>query len=479
MKVALTHELCPVPSSLFEDTGDLRIAKSKAGLKKKLQVEISPQNSENPSAMIVDGCAVLWTVSWPSSGTVEDYLQSFLDYLVCLLSKGEIHLIFDRYYDKSIKQCTREMRAEGKKHDLHHLTANTAIPQQKNILTNTQNKVQLIELILDHIRANTKVVSASGHKLVVMGADPIPFEVFNNQVKECPDLKSYHEEADVNIVQRVIYLATKGHSLLQVLCDDTDVFVLLLHFYNVKNLKCSLVMESTVTGRSTIDIKQTVEKHHNVVGHILAAHALSGCDTVSQPFGIGKVTILKAIENGKYVDLLGTNADMSEIVSQAVAFLMACYGSKEDKHMSKARHEIWIKKMSSKNITAAPLLKCLPPTDESFVEHVKRAHLQCLIWLSAEAKDPPSVNPCELGWRLEEGKLLPRMVGENVKAVPEQLMKLIKCSCSSSLPCSSSRCSCYTAKLSCSSFCSCFHQDSCNNPSTPSSNLAEDTDDDD
>ena len=101
MKAALTHELCPVPSALFEDTGDLRIAKAKAGLKKKLQVEISPQSSEKPSAIIVDGCAILWTVSWPSNGTVEDYLQSVLEYLLRLLSKGEIHLIFDRYYDKS------------------------------------------------------------------------------------------------------------------------------------------------------------------------------------------------------------------------------------------------------------------------------------------------------------------------------------------------------------------------------------------
>jgi len=41
IKDVLGHELAPVPTSMFDDTGDMRIAKSKSTLKKILQVEVS------------------------------------------------------------------------------------------------------------------------------------------------------------------------------------------------------------------------------------------------------------------------------------------------------------------------------------------------------------------------------------------------------------------------------------------------------
>ena len=37
----LAHELVPDPTSMFKDTGEMRITKAKATLKKQLQVEVS------------------------------------------------------------------------------------------------------------------------------------------------------------------------------------------------------------------------------------------------------------------------------------------------------------------------------------------------------------------------------------------------------------------------------------------------------
>ena len=68
---------------------------------------------------------------------------------------------------------------------------------------------------------------------------------------------------------------------IRVLCDDTDVFVLLLHFYSLMKTSCPLIMESFFKDRQCIDIKATVTKHKDIIPHILAAHALSGCDTVA------------------------------------------------------------------------------------------------------------------------------------------------------------------------------------------------------
>ena len=42
-----------------------------------------------------------------------------------------------------------------------------------------------------------------------------------------------------------------------------------------------------------------------VCKHILFAHAFSGCDTTSRPFGVGKPATLKSIEEGDQVFLQG------------------------------------------------------------------------------------------------------------------------------------------------------------------------------
>ena len=74
----LSHELTPYPASMFGDDGHMREAKTKSNLKKALQVEISGQLSyATINATFLDGCAVLWVVPWPASGTVRDYLGRF------------------------------------------------------------------------------------------------------------------------------------------------------------------------------------------------------------------------------------------------------------------------------------------------------------------------------------------------------------------------------------------------------------------
>ena len=94
------------------------------------------------------------------------------------------------------------------------------------------------------------------------------------------DLKTTHEEADVIIPQQVVALADMGCKTINVICDDTDVFVLLAHYFAKESLSVLLIMESTSRYRSSIDIVATVVKHSGIVPQFIAAHAVSGCDTV-------------------------------------------------------------------------------------------------------------------------------------------------------------------------------------------------------
>ena len=106
------------------------------------------------------------------------------------------------------------------------------------------------------------------------------------------DLRTTHEEPDVIIVQQVPTVAMQGIGNITVICDDTDVFILLLHFYLSKNLSCSILMEGTNSQQTVINISHTAKKHQTIVPHLLAAHAISGCDTTALMYGIGKATAI-------------------------------------------------------------------------------------------------------------------------------------------------------------------------------------------
>lgn len=102
----LIYELSPYPLSMFENDGEIRIAKTKSTLKNSLKVEIFTRNT-GAEATFLDGCAVLWTVQWPTNGSVQDYVNNFRQIIQFHLNTSTTYLLFDRYIEGSIKDCTR------------------------------------------------------------------------------------------------------------------------------------------------------------------------------------------------------------------------------------------------------------------------------------------------------------------------------------------------------------------------------------
>ena len=77
---------------------------------------------------------------------------------------------------------------------------------------------------------------------------------------------------------------------ITIICDDTVVFVLLIHYYVEYNLTCNVVMFGTSHDRKTVNI--AARKDIDIVSHLLAAHVLSGGDKMAQMFGIGKAKVI-------------------------------------------------------------------------------------------------------------------------------------------------------------------------------------------
>ena len=277
MKDILEYELAPIPTSMFSENGQMRISKSKAVLKKKLQVEHSCRTSMKADAVFIDGCAALWVMHWPSSGTVLDFASNFLHYITNLMQDSDVYLVFDRYSKPSIKDQTRLSRAGGLQNVKQHvLSLSTPLPPQKTVLDVTENKVQLIEILSRFLIDNHSKLPTV-HKLVLTSSNPNPVEVYNGVVIHRADLHTTHEEADVIIVNQVVSAAQLGATSLKVIAEDTDVFVLLVHFYVEQGLTCGLVMESPISGRALVDIRASAAKNIDISTQVLRAHALTGC----------------------------------------------------------------------------------------------------------------------------------------------------------------------------------------------------------
>ena len=84
---------------------------------------------------------------------------------------------------------------------------------------------------------------------------PVPAELFCGQSRQREDLETTHEEADVTMVHQMVKLAHSGVNNIKVISDDTDVFVLSMHFYSEQNLRCNVIMEGTSSERLAVDIK--------------------------------------------------------------------------------------------------------------------------------------------------------------------------------------------------------------------------------
>ena len=94
--------------------------------------------------------------------------------------------------------------------------------------------------------------------LDVTGISPVTMEVRSDALVQRFALKTTHEDAYVTIPQQVVALGDMGRKTINVICDDTYVFVLLAHYFAEESLLVSVIMEPTSHSRSSIDIGATV-----------------------------------------------------------------------------------------------------------------------------------------------------------------------------------------------------------------------------
>ena len=192
-------------------------------LKNKLQIMCEEQNAEPPVVTIVDGCALLWTVSWPAPPAKVSAFTTAVVAKICkrMDTTQVLHVVFDRYNKLRIKSACRTARQDGCSR-VFKLNDEAPLPVQAMALNVAANKEQLIRLLVKHL---CKLIVPPGKRLVITGPDPHPIEV---GVGALPTAIT-HEEADIIMVYHMIEESVGGHSPIRVVSDDTDVLLILAH----------------------------------------------------------------------------------------------------------------------------------------------------------------------------------------------------------------------------------------------------------
>ena len=187
-------------------------------------------------------------------------------------------------------------------------------------------------------------------------------------------------------------MVNEGYRQIQVICEDTGVFVILIHHYRQQRLSekvppVDVLTQYPPSAQTATSIPKTIESLPSaVLSSVLAAHVLSGCDTVPQLFGIGNKKVIKLLKgqdnNANGIEQLGnTDPDIpwDNTERGCISFICGLYGNSGNKTLAEMRYSKWVEKSKSNTMTSVKDLEKFPPTVEAARLNIKRAHYQASI----------------------------------------------------------------------------------------------------
>ena len=300
-----------------------------------------------------------------------------------------------------------------------------------------ENKTELQQLIAGELLAQ-----APADKLIVAaGVFEDEKEVHcSQQTVDTRDLGANHEEADTRIVLHCIHSQS---DFVLIAARDTDIIVILCaHQHRFSNKSVYVTMGN----KQYLNIGTLATKlGPQICDSLLLFHSLTGCDTVSFFYGIGKPTAMKTLQENP--DMLQGISHLpqlnDEMLTKMEHFVCKLYGSKTFHKTDRLRETMLLS--SSKP-------ELMPPTSDSLKFHMQRAFYQSKIWQCANITLPNIPTPTSpgAGWSAKEGKLQPLLMTKD--PIPKAIREIIACqSCSTG--CNSMRCKCVKERLHCTRLC--------------------------
>lgn len=370
-------------------------------------------------------------------------------YQVILAKAGlvqRIDVVCDRYdKEDSIKHGERLRRTDRIQPLVVHINASTTrLPKQfSRFLASSENKSSLADFLLREWLTLGKEMQP-GQCMHIAGCSKLGGHlceaVYSTGAHETIDeLACWHEEADTRMIFHASHAFDKGLKHVIIHSPDTDVMVIAIAMAD--KLPGALTF-CTGMGekRRYIDIKDIASTLGFIPSqNLVAMHALTGCDTTSAFYGVGKqaaFTIL--LTHPSLLNDLGTSFDPSpEVYSHAEKFIILCYskGKSSADSINSYRYQQFLKNQRP-NQNA-----CWHSGTTS------RANYQVAIWRRSTDGKHIVPSPVGRGWNAE---MQPVLIDE--LPAPKTLLVLHTCRCTKGC---SARCSCKKNNLNCTPGCGC------------------------
>ena len=410
------YELSSIPAALFDKNLMLRQADKadlQTGLVKKVPSCLVSEKP-NDAGYVIDGGALLQRIVWPKAASYASICLLYTQYLRHHYSN--ILVVFDGYEDgPSTKDETHQRRTSCSTigADVDVTPDINLKMNKKTFLANPRNKQQFIHLL-------------------------------GSELEKSEDITVKHAAADADYDIAISACNMALAKTVVVVGDDTDLLVLLQHHYQPADHRPIFMQTSTKLFNIAV-LKRGLEPA--LRPSLLFIHAMSGCDTTSRPFGIGKVAAL-----GKWHELkdvaqafLDPNKTQEEIEKLGHTSLCILYGCSTNTGLDFERASRFSNKVATSSSYLPP--ERLPPTSDAAKFHSYRVYHQVQAWIGNE------INPVQWGWRLHNnqlGEILQPIKMEQDPA-PLSLLKLIRCNCNG--PCDRATCSCRKHSLKCTLAC--------------------------
>lgn len=242
----VSFENAPVPLSMFTDDGSMCVTK-KSDFMQKLEVLAGPEHiirdgSEisNIDCIVFDGMAIVQMLQPKSAkSTYQQMAEGFWSYILSQSAGvSNLHIVFDRYEDNSVKIQTRERRGENISSIAPvSIQPNMVIGDWKRVLTSTKSKCELTKLYTRYITQNCHCLLRDGVQVFVSGGlKQKVLRVTNEYVAYVDALESTHEEADTRMLLHLVHASSVGAKNAVLFSPDTDVLVLLVHHFDYLGL---------------------------------------------------------------------------------------------------------------------------------------------------------------------------------------------------------------------------------------------------
>ena len=483
MTTVLSRPIGPVPLSIFHPDGTMRKT-NKAELGHQLEAQVdkvteSPSCTRSTTVYVRDAMAVIQMMPGNTFRTFDDLAAAYLRHVMKGFDKANTVIdVFDRYdNNESVKSAERNRRTgAGVGYRVYQVIGGRPVPPWRKFLNMADNKQSLAQFLCEYmvLNAPSAMKALPKCKLVIAGGfsdGNLTKSISSSGVEDATTLFSSQEEADTRMLLHVSSSNTdfgcsgvRGNVIIK--SADTDVLVLAVHYFPKMDHIDGMWIETGVITSST-DKRRYIPVHAICASlgrdfcHILpAVHAVTGCDSVSSLFGIGKKKVFNLLNDmgaQHFADLsMLAGNDEQAAINAARKFVAMLYDQSQNDQNATANLNLLRVKLAKKD---KPLAK-LPPCEASFEEHVKRASWQTKIWMSSHMAQQDVGSPDQHGWKKQDEALSPIYFSGPMAT---ELLEDLICSCSSRNRCTT-KCACNQINLGCTELCSCQGNENCGNP---------------